>query len=75
MKKETDCSVSVTGVSPTHTAMGATVAFAANGTISLRRDYVVLGVDGRSLGLAKDWIYDCAIVQMCNCANEEMGIC
>lgn len=35
----------------------------------------VKGADGRSLGLAKDWIYDCAIVQMCNCANEEMGIC
>ena len=52
-----------------------TLAFTTNGTISLRRDYVVLGADGRSLGLAKDWIYDCAIVQMCNCANEEMGIC
>ena len=35
----------------------------------------VKGADGRSLGLAKDWIYDCAIVQMCNCANEGMGIC
>ena len=46
-----------------------TLAFAANGTISLRRDYVVLGGDGRSFGLAKDWIYDCAIVQMCKCAN------
>ena len=52
-----------------------TLAFATNGTISLRRDYVVLGAGGRSFGLAKDWIYDCAIVQMCNCADEEMGIC
>ncbi len=52
-----------------------TLAFATNGTISLRSDYVVLGAGGRSFGLAKNWIYDCAIVQLCKCANEEMGIC
>ena len=27
-------------------------------------DYIVLGAGGRSFGLAKDWIYDCAIVQL-----------
>ena len=44
-KSETNCTVYVTGRAPTRLSRRATLAFAANGTISLRRDYVVLGVD------------------------------
>ncbi len=44
-KSETNCTVYVTGRTPTPLSRRATLAFATNGTISLRRDYVVLGVD------------------------------
>ncbi len=44
-KSETNCTVHVTGRAPTHLSRRATLAFATNGTISVRRDYVVLGVD------------------------------
>ena len=44
-KSETDCTVYVTGLTPTRAAAGAPLAFATNGAISVRRDYAVLGVD------------------------------
>ena len=44
-RSETNCTVYVTGVSPTYAAAGAPLAFATNGAISVRRDYAVLGVD------------------------------
>ena len=42
---ETDCSVYVSGLTPTCAAAGAPVAFVTNGAISVRRNYAVLGVD------------------------------
>ena len=44
-RSETDCTVYVTGVTPTRAAAGAPLAFATNGAVSVRRDYAVFGVD------------------------------
>ena len=44
-KSETNCTAYVSGTSPTRLSERASLAFATNGTIHIRRDYVVLGVD------------------------------